>query len=110
MRRARTLIAAALVIAGAGVLSGCATYDAWRKCGSGCPGDAQLAADVRARLDQHTELLAPNHVYVSAIDGVVYLSGQVFTELQRDTAESVALGTPGAPRVVSLISVENIGR
>jgi BON domain-containing protein len=110
MSRARTTIVLALVLGGAGVLSGCAAYDAWRKCGSGCPGDAQLAAAVRARLDQHTELLAPNQVYVSAIDGVVYLSGQVFTELQRDTAESVALQTPGAPRVVSLISVENLGR
>src|SRR3974390_2051568 len=110
MRTARAPLIPVLAVAAAGALSGCAAYDAWRKCGAGCPGDAQLAADVRVRLNEHTELLAPNRVYVSAIDGGGYLGGQVFTDLQRDTAESVARGTPGVPRVVSLIGVENVGR
>jgi hypothetical protein len=89
--------------------SGYAAYQTWRKCGSGCPGDAALAAQVRARLDQHTELLAPNEVDVRVLDGVVYLSGQVATDLQRETAEAVARSTPGAARIVDLISLEYNG-
>ncbi len=93
----------------AGSLSGCVAYRAWHKCGSGCPGDAQLAADVRVRIAQHTELLAPNEVDVRVLDGVVYLSGLVATDLQRDTAEAVARSTPGSPRVVDLIGLEYSG-
>ncbi|MGO9803743.1 MAG: BON domain-containing protein [Steroidobacteraceae bacterium] len=93
----------------AGSLSGCAAYRVWQKCGSGCPGDAQLAAQVRARIAQHTELLAPNEVDVRVLDGVVYLSGLVATDLQRDTAEAVARSAPGSPRVVDLIGLEYNG-
>lgn len=100
----------ALLLAAAAMLSGCAAFDTWRKCGAGCPGDAELTAAVRARLDQHTELLAPNQVYVSTLDRVVYLSGEVATDLQRATAEAVARETPGVPRVVDLISLEYNGR
>ncbi|MDE2138686.1 MAG: hypothetical protein KGJ68_14740, partial [Gammaproteobacteria bacterium] len=52
---------------------GCATVETWRKCGAGCPGDAAMSAAVRARLNQFPELLAPNRVYVSTLDRVVYL-------------------------------------
>lgn len=98
-----------LLIALAGSACGCTTYQALRKCGSGCPGDAALAAAVRAQLAGHTELLAPNQVYVRALDGVVYLSGQVATDLQRDTAEELARSTPGTPRVVDMIGLEYSG-
>lgn len=91
-------------------LGACAPLDTLRKCGAGCPGDAQLTAAVRARLDEHTELLAPNRVYVSTLDGVVYLSGEVATDLQRLDAESIARETPGVPRLVDLINVEYNGR
>jgi osmotically-inducible protein OsmY len=101
------LTAAAAAAAGAG---GCAALDTLYKCGEGCPGDAQISSAVRARLDQHRELLAPNQVYVSTLDRTVYLSGQVATDLQRDIAESVARTTPGVPRVVDLISLEYTGR
>ncbi|HWZ63795.1 MAG TPA: BON domain-containing protein [Steroidobacteraceae bacterium] len=89
--------------------SGCAAYQTWRKCGSGCPGDAGLAAQVRARLGEHTELLAPNEVEVRVLDGVVYLSGLVATDLQRETAETVARSTPGVFRIVDLIGLEYNG-
>lgn len=101
-----TLSVTAIAVA----LSGCAAIDTWRKCGGGCPGDAEITAAVRARLDQHTELLAPNRVYVSTLNGVVYLSGQVATDLQRLDAVDVARATPGVPRVVDLISLEYNGR
>jgi hypothetical protein len=106
----RRLAQAALVIAVAIALGGCATYQVWRKCGAGCPGDAELGAAVRARLAEHTELLAPNEVDVRVLDGVVYLSGQVATDLQRTDAELIARATPGAPRVVDIISLEYNGR
>lgn len=99
-----------LACAGALALDGCATIDTLRKCGAGCPGDAAMSAQVRARLKQYPELLAPNRVYVSTLDRVVYLSGEVATDLQRETAETVARETPGVPRVVDLISLEYNGR
>ena len=98
------------IIAAAAALGGCAALDAWRKCGTGCPGDAGISAAVRARLDQHTVFLAPNRLYVSTLDGVVYLSGQVATDTQRLDALAIARATPGAPRVVDLISLEYGGR
>jgi osmotically-inducible protein OsmY len=110
MSRARIAALFALLTAFTGVVGGCAAVETLRKCGAGCPGDAELTAAVRARLVQHTELLAPNRVYVRALDGVVYLSGEVVTDVQRATAETVALQTPGVPRVVDLISLEYNGR
>ena len=91
-------------------LGGCAAIETWNKCGAGCPGDAEMSALVRARIATHASLLPPNHVYVSTLDRVVYLSGQVATDLQREIAESVARETPGVPRVVDLISLEYDGR
>jgi osmotically-inducible protein OsmY len=110
MSTAPRTVPLALAAAIAVSLGGCAVIDTWHKCGSGCPGDAQMSAQVRTRLDQYPELLAPNHVYVSTLDRVVYLTGEVATDLQRETAESVARETPGVPRVVNLISLEYDGR
>lgn len=85
---------------------GCAALDTWRKCGAGCPGDAEISAAVRARLSQHTALLAPNRVYVSTLGGIVYLSGEVVTDTQRLDAEDIARATPGVTRIVNDISLE----
>jgi hypothetical protein len=105
-RAARFALAAVAVVS----LGGCAAIETWNKCGAGCPGDAEVSAQVRARLAEYPELLAPNHVYVSTLDRVVYLTGEVATDLQRDTAETVARATPGVPRVVDMISLEYNGR
>ena len=87
-------------------LGGCATYQAWRKCGlEGCPGDAQLRADVLARLRHYRALAPPNSVYVQALDGVVYLSGQVQTDLQREDAVSVATQAAAGHRLVDNIAL-----
>ena len=83
-------------------LSGCAVYS---KCGlSGCPGDAQISAEVRALINEHPALEAPNSVRVQTLDQVVYLYGQVDTELQRALAESLALQVAGVKRVVNSIN------
>lgn len=91
-------------------LSGCAVVETLRKCGAGCPGDAALTAAVQTRLAEHTALLAPNRVYVSTLDGIVYLSGQVATDAQRLDAVDVAHATPGVTRVVDTIALEYNGR
>ncbi len=110
MSASRRAVPLALAAAVAASLAGCAAVETWKKCGAGCPGDAEVSAQVRARLDEYPELLAPNHVYVSTLDRIVYLSGEVATDLQRDTAETVARQTPGVPRVVDMISLEYNGR
>jgi hypothetical protein len=106
MSAARPAGLLALLIATSGGLGSCATLETLHKCGSGCPGDAEMSAAVRARLYQHTELLAPNRVYVSTLDGIVYLSGQVATDTQRLDAEDIARATPGVTRVVNTIALE----
>jgi osmotically-inducible protein OsmY len=93
------------------LLTGCTAYRAYEKCGyDGCPGDQQISHQVRASLRQHTELLPPNLIYVHTVDGVVYLNGQVATELQRDAAVAVAREVPGAREVVDMIALEYQGR
>jgi osmotically-inducible protein OsmY len=93
-------LAFALMLTGA--LSGCATY---RKCGfTGCPDDGLITANIEALIRQHPAIEAPNSVRVSTIDHVVYLYGQVDTELQRATAESLAHQVAGVRRVVDSIN------
>lgn len=91
-----------------GVLSGCATY---HKCGfAGCPGDAKITADIEALIRQHPAIEAPNSVRVNTIDHVVYLYGQVDTEQERATAESLAHQVAGVRRVVDSINFSNVPR
>jgi osmotically-inducible protein OsmY len=103
MSKPRTvhLMTLGLVIAGA--LSGCATFE---KCGfEGCPGDAQITADVKALFDKHPEL--ETSIDVQTLDHVVYLYGLVDTHLESEIAKSVALKAPGVTRVVSSIADRN---
>ena len=75
-----------------------------------CQADARIKADVQSRMKEHRELGPPNAVYVQTRGGVVYLSGQVATDLQRETAESVAQGVKGVVNVVNNISLTYSGR
>jgi osmotically-inducible protein OsmY len=100
--------ALALVVILTGTVCACAVY---RKCGiPGCPGDANITAGVQAQIDQYPALEAPNSVRVQTLDHVVYLSGQVDTDLERSMAESVALEVAGVTRVVNSISLSYGGR
>jgi osmotically-inducible protein OsmY len=47
---------------------------------------------------------------VQTRDGVVYLTGQVSTDLQRSTAESVTEKVPGVVQVVNSIALTFGGR
>jgi osmotically-inducible protein OsmY len=100
-----------LALAIALCLSGCTGYQAYHKCGwHGCPGDEAISTQVRALLEQHPALGPPNLVYVQTSDGVVFLSGQVATELQRATAESVAREASGVREVINSIALTYEGR
>jgi osmotically-inducible protein OsmY len=86
-----------------GLLSGCATFE---KCGfKGCPGDAEITAEVKALFDQHPEL--GTSISVQTLDHVVYLYGLVDTPLDAGIANSVALQVPDATRVISLVTNGN---
>jgi osmotically-inducible protein OsmY len=105
------LLAPLVLIAATAPLEGCAAYQALRSCGlHGCPEDAKIDQEVRARLAQHPALGPPNQIYVQTLAGVVYLSGQVATGLQRDTAVEVAGQAAGAHRVVDTIALGYTGR
>jgi osmotically-inducible protein OsmY len=89
-------------------LPACAPYE---KCGfAGCPGDAQITADVRALFDRHPELGPSGLLSVKTLDGVVYLDGVVDTDLVRDEAQSIAAQAHGVKKVVNSIGVSNAGR
>jgi len=94
-------VALALVLTAA--LAGCAAYT---KCGiGGCPGDAQISAEVRALFSEHPALELPNLLQVRTLDRVVYLTGLVDTDLERQMAESVALQAAGVAKVVNSIGL-----
>ncbi len=85
-------------------------YSAWHTCGwRGCPGDAQLTRAVRAELQSHADLAA-NPVYVHTSGAVVFLTGQVATDLQRQTAADLARAVPGVRLVHNDIALEYDGR
>ena len=91
-----------------GALPACAAY---RKCGfAGCPGDAKITADVRVLIEHYPALNPPNSVRVQTLDHVVYLTGEVNTDLERSMADSVALAVAGVTRVVNSISLDYGGR
>jgi osmotically-inducible protein OsmY len=90
------------------LLSGCATYE---KCGfQGCPADRKIDVAVRNVIRKYPALEAPNSVRVQTLDHVVYLYGQVNTELERSTAQQAALSVDGVDRVVNSISLSYEGR
>jgi osmotically-inducible protein OsmY len=100
-----------LALAVALCLPGCTSYQAYRKCGwHGCPGDQAISTQVRALLEQHPALGPPNHVYVQTADGVVFLSGRVATDLQREIAATVAREASGVREVVNSIALSYEGR
>ena len=72
---------------------------------SGSPGDAAISAHVRAQLSQYPSLRDSNSLRVQTYGRVVYLTGQVDTDEQRDLAESVTSEVAGVVRVVDTISL-----
>jgi osmotically-inducible protein OsmY len=105
MRGFKLIAAFALASIPAAILAGCADF---KPCGSqSCTADANITADVQARLNQMPDLGPPGSVRVHTRDRVVYLNGPVDGGLEKRTAESVALQTPGVVLVVNSIAVSH---
>jgi osmotically-inducible protein OsmY len=103
--------AAAGLLPALGGVSGCTTPPACQ--GSACradgrSADARTTAEVRALIDQHAELGAPNSVEVQTIQGVVYLKGLVDTSMQSELATAIARQAAGVVRVENMIGVSNV--
>jgi osmotically-inducible protein OsmY len=104
--RLAKLPAAAIAMVWLTVLPGCAVYETYEKCGfAGCPDDQRITRDVQALFQQHPALEPPNLIAVHTLNHVVYLNGLVDTDLERQTAESVAAGAKGVRRVVNSIGL-----
>jgi osmotically-inducible protein OsmY len=86
-----------------GLSSGCAVSGGHGLSGS--PGDDGISAHVRAQLSQYPSLRSSNSLRVQTYGRVVYLTGQVDTDEQRDLAESVTSEVAGVARVVDTISL-----
>jgi osmotically-inducible protein OsmY len=103
MNKLKPLYALIIALGLPGLFAGCA---AERKCGpGGCPGDAQITANVRTQLNQHPDLQGISSIGVQTLDHVVYLSGEVSEGLMKETAGTIARKTPGVTRVENEISV-----
>src|ERR1700722_20520616 len=59
-----------------------------------CAQDSQITANIQSLFDQRAEFKPPNFVHVRTVNHVVYLTGQVNTDLVREKAESI-VGDPG---------------
>ena len=75
-----------------------------------CAADAKTTANVEALLAQRRDLGPPNRIHVQTRNGVVYLSGQVATDLQRGEAEALARQAADVTKVVNNIALTYAGR
>jgi osmotically-inducible protein OsmY len=74
--------------------SGCAAIQTYRDCAAGdCPDDSRITAELRSWLNQQADLRA--EVQVQTSGNVLYLSGEVTTDMQRDSVELMAHEVPG---------------
>jgi osmotically-inducible protein OsmY len=102
MHKPKRLSALALSWVLAAVLAGCSVFP---KCSpENCAMDTQIKQDVDAVFAQHTELGPPGTIRVQSINKVVYLNGLVNSDLERQSAESLALGVPNVKEVVNSIA------
>lgn len=89
-------------------LSACATY---QKCGiDGCSQDRQITTEVETVIHRYPALQGVNTVRVQTLNHVVYLYGQVDTEVERSMAQQAASSVAGVDRVVNSIGFQYGGR
>ena len=86
-----------------GALCGCAVTPECKV--AGCAQDSQITADIQSLFDQRAEFKPPNYVYVKTVNHVVYLTGQVNTDLVRENAESIVRDAADGTRVVNSIAL-----
>jgi osmotically-inducible protein OsmY len=100
----RFKFAFALAAIPAVILSGCADF---RPFGSQSTADANITADVQARLNQMPDLGPPGSVRVQTLDRVVYLNGLVGVGIEKRSAEAAAAQAPGVVKIVDSIAVSH---
>jgi osmotically-inducible protein OsmY len=100
MDKFRVLVFAPLLC---GALCGCAVTHECRV--ESCADDSQITAKIQSVFDQRSEFRPPNFVYVKTVNHVVYLTGQVNTDLVRENAESIVRDTEDGARVVNSIAL-----
>lgn len=86
-------------------IAGCASLEGCRN--QACSEDRRISGEVRALLEGHAALEAPNRVSVQTLDRVVYLNGLVDTPYEKELAGALARQAAGSARVVNLIGVNN---
>jgi osmotically-inducible protein OsmY len=97
--------ASVVVLVLAGALPGCAAYHTYEKCGfSGCPGDAQITAQIQSQINQRGDLES-TAITVQTFDHVVYLYGVVSSGLEISDTESIARGVPGVKQVINSMAI-----
>ena len=90
-----------------GSLSACSSFETCKV--SECADDAQITANVQMLLKQHADLGPPNLIYVKTLNHVVYLTGQVNTDLAREAAESLAREVSGVNAVINSLALSYPG-
>lgn len=80
-------------------LQGCASFPI---TSSNPAADQLITSDVQSCLEQRNDL---EPLSVQTVNGVVYISGIVVSELEREPAETCALAVPSVAGVVNSISV-----
>jgi osmotically-inducible protein OsmY len=108
MRKPERLSSLALSLLLSAALAGCAVFP---KCSpENCDADAEIKRDVEAVFAAHAEFGAPGTIRVQAINKVVYLNGLVNSDLERQTAEALALQVPNVKDVVNSITPRSNSR
>jgi osmotically-inducible protein OsmY len=88
-------------------LVGCALPATYAKCGlSGCPGDARITADIRAKLYSRPDIF-DGDISVQTLDRIVYLYGIVDTDVERIEVIATARSAPGVADVVDSLTIRN---
>jgi hyperosmotically inducible periplasmic protein len=101
----RLLCASVFVLLLASTLSGCAVYHTYEKCGfSGCPGDAQITAEIQSQINQRGDLES-TAITVQTLDHTVYLYGVVSSGLEISDAEAIARSVPGVRQVINSMAI-----
>jgi osmotically-inducible protein OsmY len=88
-------------------LSACADF----KCAPEyCVSDAKITADVRGVLGAHPEFGAPGTLRVQTINGIVYLNGQVNSDMERQSAEALTRQVANVKDVVNSLNPRSNAR
>jgi osmotically-inducible protein OsmY len=100
MNKFQAILSAPLLCA---ALYGCAATQTCKV--ESCADDSQITAKIQSMFDQRAEFRPPNFVYVKTVNHVVYLTGQVNTDLVRESAESIVRDAADGTRVVNSIAL-----